>query len=296
MLGHGATGQFAIGEVSAGAAAESITVDKWYELLSVPPRFPPALRAGAQQFAAFNPQPFVNFGWPEPLSEPVRFKPALPAGEQQFLAFNPLPFVSFSWFEELAIPPVRTKPGLLPPLQQFFTGDTTVIPTSKLIEWFAALSEPPRFPKALPAGEQQFTALNPLPRVSFSWFDGLSEPVRFKPALPAALQRFFTTDTIVIPTTKTFTWFASLSEPPRFPRALLAALQQFLAHPPQLRPTPTTTGILAAIETKDTMVASARSWNTVTAAEVGVTAAASPAAQIGVAVPVAITSAKISIL
>jgi hypothetical protein len=293
MLGHGATGQFAIGEVGAGTA-ENITPDKWYEMLSEPPRFLPGLRAGQQQFTAFNPLPFVNFSWPEPLSEPVRFRPALPAGEQQFLAFNPLPFVSFGWFEELSIPSVRTKPGLLPPLQQFFAADTTVIPTSKLIEWFQALSEPPRFPRALPPGEHQFTALNPLPRVSFGWYEGLSEPVHFPPALRAALQQFYAADTTVIPTTKLMEWFAGLSEPVRFKPALLAALQQFLAHPPQIRPTPTTTATLNALETKDTMLAGARVYNAVLSGEVGVYEAKSPPGEIGINVPT-VTRASVAI-
>ncbi len=192
------------------------------------------------------------------LSEPPRFPPGLLAGLQQAPFPDPLPFVSFGWFEELSKPPVLTKPGLQ-------------------------------------ASEQQFFTLNPLPRVSFAWFEGLSEPVRFKPGLLAALQQFYANDPTVIPTTKLMTWFEGLSEPPRFPPGLLAALQQFLAHPPQLRPTPNITGILNALETKDTMLAGASAFNRVTAAEVGIVATMSPAAQIGVAVPIAITSAKISI-
>ncbi len=296
MLGFGATGEFAIGQVATGTA-ENITPDKWFELLSEPPRFLPGLRAGQQQFTAFNPEPFVSFGWPEPLSEPVRFPPALLAGLQQFLAFDPQPFVSFGWFEELSIPAVRTKPGLYPPLQQFFAADTTVIPTSKLIEWFQALSEPPRFPRALPAGEQQFTALNPLPRVSFAWFEGLSEPVRFKPALLAALQQFFAIDPTVIPTTKLIEWFMGLSEPVRFPPALLAALQQFLAHPPQIRPTPTITAILQALETKDTMLAGASVFNRVASGEIGAYEAKTTSNEVGVNVPtIARASIAITIL
>lgn len=215
MLGHGATGQFAIGQAGAGAA-ETITVDKWYEPLSIPVRFLPGLLASQKQFAA------------------------LP---------GPVPFVSFGWFQALSQPPVLTKPGLLP-------------------------------------SQQQFTALNPLPRVSFSWFEALSEPPRFRPGLPAALQQFFTTDLSVIPLHELMEWFVALSEPPRFRPGLLPALQQFYAAPPQLRPNANITGVLAAIETKDTMLSGGRVFNAVISGEVGIIEQAFTGAQIGVSVPV----------
>lgn len=190
MLGHGATGQFAIGQVSA---AETITPDKWYIALSEPPRFLPRLRPGLQQFLAFDPQPFVPFGW----------------------------------FSGLSIPSVRTRRGLPAALQQAFAADTTVIPTSKLIEWFAPLSEPVR----------------------------------------------------------------KLS-------GLLAALQQFFTAPSQLRPNPTTTAVLDALETKDVFLAGVSVFNAPASAEIGVVDTTFFAAEIGViqtSTTGTITSVSISI-
>lgn len=160
MLGHGATGQFAIGEFSGAAGtAETITPDKWFAALSEPVRFKQGLKAAQQQFIALpGPFPFVPFEWFQELSKPsVLTKSGLLPSQQQFFTFNPLPRVSFGWFGGLS-EPVRKKPGLTPSRQPFFTTDTTVIPTSKLIEWFAGLSEPVRFRQGLKASLQQFLA------------------------------------------------------------------------------------------------------------------------------------------
>jgi hypothetical protein len=163
MLGFGATGQFAIGQVGI-ATAETISPDKWYIALSEPPRFRPGLRASAQQFSALSdPFPFVSFGWFQELSKPQRLtRPALNASEIQFAAMQPAPspFVPTGWFEALS-EPVRKLPGLPAAAQQFFATDTSAIPISKLIEWFAALSEPPRFRSGLAARLQQFFAAPP---------------------------------------------------------------------------------------------------------------------------------------
>lgn len=225
MLGHGAIGQFAIGQAQTGEAAETITVSKWFEPLSSPVRFLPGLRASAQQFIA------------------------LP---------GPYPFVPFAWFQELSKPAVLTKPGLRPALQQAFT-------------------------------------LNALPQVSFAWYEGLSEPPRFKPGLRPALQQFFTTDTSVIPLHELIEWFQALSTPVRFRPMLLQALQQAFTGPSQLRPNPTTFGVLSGIETKDIFLAGAVDFNRVISGEVGVIEASFTGAQIGVSKVPAITSARVSI-
>lgn len=171
MLGHGATGQFAIGQVSAGATAEIITSDKWFAALSEPVRFKQGLGAAQQQFIALpGPFPFVPFAWFQELSKPaVLTKPGLRPSQQQFFTFNPLPRVSFGWFAPLS-EPVRKKPGLPPALQRFFTTDTSVIPLTRLMQWFAALSEPVRFRLGLAPRLQQFlaapTQLRPNPTIT----------------------------------------------------------------------------------------------------------------------------------
>lgn len=173
MLGFGAIGQFAIGEVGAAAGAETITADKWFAALSEPPRKRPGLKASEQQFSALSdPFPFVPIDWLVELVKPASLKrPGLLPGEQQFLAWQPMPspFVETGWFAPLA-EPVRFRRGTTPSRQLFATGDTTVIPTTKIMPWFQALSEPPRFRSGLRAATQQFYAapaqLRPTPAVS----------------------------------------------------------------------------------------------------------------------------------
>jgi hypothetical protein len=118
MFGFGAIGQFAIGEV--GFPGETVTVDKWFQALSEPVRFPRGLKAAQQPFFFFDPQPFVPFSWFEALSEPPRFPRRLPASEQQFQAYspNPLTIIPFNWFEALSEPP-RFPVGLKASLKQF---------------------------------------------------------------------------------------------------------------------------------------------------------------------------------
>lgn len=162
MLGHGATGQFAIGEVGASAGAEFIGPDKWLQAFRDPVRFKRGLRASQQQFSSLpDPFPFVSFSWFEELSKPsVLKKNGLRSSQQQFLAFQPAPspFVATGWFAPLS-EPVRKKPGLRPTLQQFFTTDPTVIPVSTFLNgWFSPLSEPVRQKQGLKASLQQFLA------------------------------------------------------------------------------------------------------------------------------------------
>jgi hypothetical protein len=136
MLGFGATGQFAIGEVNTN---EPVTLDKWFAPLSEPPRRLPGLLPSMMQFSAFDPQPFVPFSWFEPLSEPARTLPRLLPGEVQFAALaDPFPFVSFSWFEALS-EPVRTLPGLLPGQQQFEARPPQLRPTPQVTGKVAAV-------------------------------------------------------------------------------------------------------------------------------------------------------------
>jgi hypothetical protein len=215
MLGFGATGQFAIGQVdTTTAGSEFIGPDKYMQALA----------------------------------EPVRFRRGLGAPAQAFVAFNPLPVVSFAWFEALA-EPVR---------------------------------KPPRSPAAM--APVHFWQPAPSPFVATGWFAPLSEPVRKRPALPAGHKQFFAGDTTVIPLqTGLLPWFAPLSEPVRTRPGLAARLQQFLAAPSQLRPTPTTTGVLNALETKDVFQGGLRAWDRVVSGEVGVMEFSRPTAEIGIA-------------
>jgi hypothetical protein len=138
------------------------------------------------------------------------------------------------------------------------------------LSWFAELSTPPVMKKpGLNAAKHQFLAFDPNPIVPFGWFENLSEPVRIKPGIRPELQQFFAGDTDVIPVSRVY-WFTPLSEPVRVKPGLKAALQQFLAAPARLLPTPTSFGILDALETKDTFLAGALIWNRATDAEIGV--------------------------
>lgn len=118
-----------------------------------------------------------------------------------------------------------------------------------------------------------------------SWYVPFSEPPRFKIGLLASQQQFYAGDTAVIPLTRMMPWYAPLSEPPRFKPGLPAALQQFFTAPSQLRPTPTITGILNALETKDTMLAGASVFNRVASGEIGVVESKTTSNEIGINVP-----------
>jgi hypothetical protein len=56
-------------------------------------------------------------------------------------------------------------------------------------KWHQPWAEPVRVRPALPAGEQQFLALEPAPIIAIAWHLPLTEPVRVPRALSAALQR-----------------------------------------------------------------------------------------------------------
>jgi hypothetical protein len=144
-------------------------------------------------------------------------------------------------------------------------------PTQSIVAWgwFTPLSDPVRTRPASHRGAHQTLAFHPNPVVPFGWFEGLAEPVRVKPGLRPELQQFFAADTDVIPVSRTF-WFQPLSEPVRIKPGLKASLQQFLAAPSRLIPTPATSGVLDALETKDTFLAGAMLWNRATDAEIGV--------------------------
>lgn len=230
MLGLGALGQFPLGGGPYGFVAP--TDVKWFAQFSEPVRFKRAPRAAVainNQTLAFNPQPIVSFGWFGSLSQPTfRQKPGLPGYEQQFIALNPNPFVSFGWFAELSKPQKLDRPGLRVSLQQFTSLDTAVIPVSRLMQWYA----------------------------------NLSDPVRQKVGLKAPLQQAY-------------------------------------AGPARLLPNPQITGVMSAVETKDTFLAGAMVWNRAANAEIGVVNTTPQPAEIGLypTAPTAGTiTARISII
>jgi hypothetical protein len=146
LLGHGAIGQFAIGEFNRTLSAETITIDKWYVPFTNPVRFKPGLGAVYQQVTAFHPLPIINITWFSHLSEPVRQKQGLQARYQEFQTYQNInPSVPFNWFNLLS-DPVRKLPRLIESDQQFTLID--LLPTI-LLDWYASLSEPKRFLQGL---------------------------------------------------------------------------------------------------------------------------------------------------
>lgn len=163
MLGFGAIGQFAIGEVGT-ATAEFIGPDKWMMALSEPVRFKQGLAATRQQVLAFFPTPLVSFSWFGALTEPVRLKPRNPAALYPYFFMQPAPspFVATGWYMPLS-EPKRFPRGLPVQLQREFTRDAVWIPSpATLVEgWFNWLSEPKRFPRGLAAHQQQAYTQHP---------------------------------------------------------------------------------------------------------------------------------------
>lgn len=162
MLGFGAIGQFAIGQVDTTAQAEVITPDKWFNWLSEPVRFKKGLRSSYQQTLAFNPQPFVSFGWFGNLTLPVRQRPRNPAA--LYPTFQPgfKPEVAYSWRANLS-EPVRFKKGLRAPYHPPFVFPPGILPnpTGFIQGWYTPYSEPKRFKRGLGGHYQQFLAYHP---------------------------------------------------------------------------------------------------------------------------------------
>lgn len=164
MLGHGAIGQFAIGQDSA-FTIEIVSIDKWFESLSDPIRVKLGLSPTLQQFSALSdPFPFVPFAWFGWLRDPTSLvKRGLPTPEQPFLAFypTPSPFAASGWYGWLS-EPVRIKPGQPVYLQREFTIDSRIPPEfPQLYRWFKWFDEPKRFKQGLSATLQQTLAYHP---------------------------------------------------------------------------------------------------------------------------------------
>lgn len=126
-----------------------------------------------------------------------------------------------------------------------------------IIDWYKPLSEPPRSRRLFPC-TYQFSAFHPAPVVSFSWFEALSEP-------------------------------------PRLPVGLRPPLKQFLAQPPQLRPTPTISAVMASSESGDDFLGGGSVFNQPASAETGVREILLPGAETGVSTTPAAVSAATSV-
>ena len=170
MLGHGAIGQFAIGQVGAGNP-ELISADKWFVSLSIPvrtlPRSPAAL--SPDYFFDPAPSPFVAYGWRQWLSEPVRLKPGIRVELQSF---------------------ETQSADFLPHPQNFLEG------------WFNWFSEPQRFKPLLIPADHPPPFYEPYPPIfqTTDWYNWLSEPVRLKRGLSVTLQQTLAYHPRVIPT------------------------------------------------------------------------------------------------
>ena len=226
MLGHGAIGQFAIGEVGT-ATAETILADKWFVALSEPPRFKIGLKAGEQQFGSL----------------PDLF-----------------PFVTFSYFVDLTVPAIRTR-------------RVSRLASSNSPRPIRRSSQFRKWRRGLPPCRSRHNSRSDCPLESSSF------PLRNTQVIPVSIMA----------------WDVALSAPVRFKIGLRPPSQQFEARPPQLRPNPTTTGVLAAIETKDVFLGGIEEFNRIVSGEVGIHEASFTGAQIGVSKVPAITSARVSI-
>jgi hypothetical protein len=138
----------------------------------------------------------------------------------------------YGWYQPLSDPAVRIKRGLAASNQQALGAPP--LPAAVPFNWFSPLAEPIRVPQRLRPSQQPFLALHPTPVVPFEWFEALSDPtVKLKLGLSAALQ------------------------------------QHPHAWPPRLLPTPTITGVLDAVETKDSGLFGAMRFARAATVEIG---------------------------
>lgn len=173
------------------AAAEVITVDKWFRALTEPVR--------VTRFATSN---------------------------QQFLAFTPAaPFEGVSidrWLQPLSVPTKRIHQDLAS--GSLFIQAVTAVD----IGWFSPLSDPLRWPK-IHARFQQASAWSSFtPEINFAWFSALAEPAkRFQ--IHARFQQTIAwgiTTPPPAPIPGDYGWFNSLSIPSKLSKSgLLTAAQ-----------------------------------------------------------------------
>lgn len=136
MLGLGAIGQFAIGEIGTEASIA------WLRPLGDIGRRRPSV-AARSQFLAYQADPLTvtPFGWYAPLSEPNKAR--LTIRERQSVAYqaNPLTVTPFAWFAWLSQP---TPPRRIVP-QQSYAGPAQLRPTPTSFAVLNALETPDVF-------------------------------------------------------------------------------------------------------------------------------------------------------
>lgn len=220
------------------AAAEDVTLDKWYIAFTDPPK-PKSGLASRYQIAFiddnFTPESITVDKWFAPLGEPRRFKLALLASAQPVTVTDTDPIVSFGWMNELALPP-KAKTSVRPASQQAAVVPPFVEDATFESKWHQPWSEPVRFRRGLYAYQQPFaTAANTFPlEVIFEdkWHFPWSEPVRLKQGLAARLQQSFIWDALPddsITGTMESRWHQPWSEPVRQKNGLAARYQISLA-------------------------------------------------------------------
>lgn len=220
------------------AAAEDVTLDKWYIAFTDPPK-PKSGLASRYQTAFiednFTPESITVDKWFAPLSEPRRFKLALLASAQPVTVTDTDPIVSFDWMNELALPP-KAKTSVRPASQQAAVVPPFVEDTTFESKWHQPWSEPVRFRRGLYAYQQPFaTVANTFPlEVIFEdkWHFPWSEPVRSKSGLAVRLQQSFIWDALPddsITGTMESRWHQPWTEPVRLKKGLAARYQADLA-------------------------------------------------------------------
>ena len=202
MLGFGALGQFALGEVDEGVT-ETVQYGKWKVEFSEPRRFPRGLGPQYHQTQAFQinefPETVTESRWHQPFSEPQHLKAKAQRPELRTVLHQTSAFVDWNigadkeatWHQPFSEPkrfPRRTLPGA----NQFFAFQPTPIID---ISWQVPFSEPRRFPRGLAAYEHQSYAAEPEPEdLDFlEWWKPFDEPRRFPKGLRRDLMPSYTT-------------------------------------------------------------------------------------------------------
>lgn len=151
-----------------------------------------------------------GFAWSEPVRLPLRLQPGLnpyPALDPVLTQAQTPEKVSYDRWNYPWSEPVRQKPGLAA-AQYPFHGQTPTQPFQEVIsvdKWFEALSEPVRFPRALPkAVHNHFTEIVQSPPFGETilvskWFEALSEPVRLPAGLKPYLHSSYVSEELPIP-------------------------------------------------------------------------------------------------
>ena len=238
--------QYPIGTEPVSTSPETVTEDRWHQPWSEPvrQRIAPQLAVAliASGLAYVNAGPFAepvtedrfHAAWSEPVREKVnrQLATALIASGATVPPIAPFPetVTEDRWHQPWS-EPVRVKPALPAGEQQFLALQPW---PADPYGWFNWLAEPVRVRPALPSGEHLVLALDPVPFVKIDWFGALAEPVRVRPALPAPAQQFLAPDPLP---RVSFGWWAPLTEPVRIRPALPTPEQHVL----ELEPFPVVT-------------------------------------------------------